>query len=198
MIAWFEAHPTLALGGIIILVLLGGGYLLKGKAATPASAPAQDLSGLSNGIVYVPTATTFSTTNQSGVVTNSGSGTVSTGPINGQPAHQPINGSPNPPVRSGPVSAPKRVSVQWNQHVTASNQSLNLLAHNASVSINRDYLSAGMGAPQIIITGQQIYNHNISIVNTAWSRAKGKGSVSMDNNSFLTGVSLILPHVVLI
>jgi hypothetical protein len=58
MIGWIEAHPDLALAGGAVGVLLIAGSFFKAKTPTVGSTT-QDLSGLKNGIVYVPTQTSF-------------------------------------------------------------------------------------------------------------------------------------------
>jgi hypothetical protein len=101
-----EAHETSFLAGVVIVVLIIGGKLLgrKNAAAVTGSTvttPLTDTSGLTNGLVYVPTQTTFSTSNVGA-------------DYSGDPQLTSITNSPvssNSPVSTTTVTAPTTITV---------------------------------------------------------------------------------------
>jgi hypothetical protein len=113
MIGWIQDHPDLALAGGVVGVLLVAGSIFKAKTGVPGTAGAtQDLSGLKNGIVYVPTQTTFQTINrtQSGVFASNDPAltSVTAGPVN-SPTTTTTTGGPGPagpPGTPGPAGPP--------------------------------------------------------------------------------------------
>lgn len=202
--SWLENNPTLALGGAIILVLIVGGYLLSHKAGAAknvaATTPA-DLSGLQtnaqgNPLVYVPTQTVFSTynaTDASQSVTNSGSGNVTTGPSTaGNTTSTSTSASSPGPIKKPPVSGPPKVYMQWNETYITHGQSLDLVAKNASISMNNDAIKYNAHG-SFVVTGQQIYNANQATVNAFWAAHKIKGNFTGTN---VTGLSITIPHLV--
>jgi hypothetical protein len=68
MSEYVQTHKPLVIGGGLAILVVAGYYLSK-KGTTTATTPGAtaDLSGLTNGLVYVPTSTNFTTENQSGV-----------------------------------------------------------------------------------------------------------------------------------
>lgn len=125
-----DKNPTLVLGGGVVLILLVGYQLTKKKTPSPAmtnpNGMSGDLSGLvtdgqGGHVVYVPTQTTFSTTNQNqqGVfASNDPSLTTITGPIGTTTTNPPsiiaspptvVTGPPGPqgnPGKQGPPGPP--------------------------------------------------------------------------------------------
>jgi hypothetical protein len=223
---WIDNNPTIALGGALIGVLLGGAFLLNKKtisasaSTTSPSASTQDLSGLtSNGttqpIVYVPTQTTFSTTNATDAsqnVTNSGTGTVNTGssaagnsPSSGSstgpssPVSNPVTTNPvvvpTPIAKNPPVPAPPKISMSWSQRVTSSNQSLNLLASNASNAMSNDPLNTSK--QKFTVTGQQVYNYNKTAVDAFFHSKYPKGyTAGQELTVGTSGLTVTLPHII--
>jgi hypothetical protein len=109
MIGWIEAHPDLALAGGAVGVLLIAGSFFKARTPT-AGSTTQDLSGLKNGIVYVPTQTSFTTENKSGVFASNDPAltTVTTGPVN-----SPVTTTTNNPPVIQPAPGPCRVGYHF-------------------------------------------------------------------------------------
>ncbi len=135
---WLEDNPTIALGGVLVVVLLGGGLLMRKKAGVPGAAlgssanptgASQDLSGLKDGIVYIPTQTSFSTynaTDASQHVSDTGSGNVTTGSSSAGNTINPGQTIVHAPIghpRKPPVVGPAKVKMVWTQHMITSNQS---------------------------------------------------------------------------
>ena len=219
---WLEENPTIALGGVVLVALVGGAALLSKKASSPTTTTTGDTSitnpnGLTNGnIVYVPTSTTFSnysSTDASQTVSNTGTGNINTGSSSagnapsqgsstGPSSPVTINPTPivsQPPVtRQPPPTAPKTVKMVWSQHYTTSNQSLNLVATNATNSMRADPLQK-QTQQRFTVTGAQIYNANLSAV-TAWfahNKVGGKtitGAAAMESTP-TTGLVLTIPKL---
>jgi hypothetical protein len=107
MIGWIEAHPDIALAGGAVGVLLIAGSFFKAKTPATGTSTTQDLSGLKNGIVYVPTQTSFTTNNrtQSGVFASNDPAltSVTTGPVNSPTTTKTTTTTTNTPV---PVPQP--------------------------------------------------------------------------------------------
>jgi len=205
--AWLDANPTLALGGLVVIVLIAGGTLLSKKNAKTGVAGTgstvngittdangrviQDLSGLSNGTVYVPTQTTFSTynaTDASQTVSSIGGGNITTGPSSA--GNQTTTGASHPgPIKKPPVEHPSKATIVWTQHYITSGQSLDLVAKNASISMRNAANKMGASG-MFMVTGQQIYNNNKSAVDQFWLIHKVKGNKTGTN---VTGLQLLLP-----
>jgi hypothetical protein len=205
---WLNANPTLALGGVIIVVLLVGSTLIKAKTPSASTAvnPAgttQDLSGLTTNasgqaIAYVPTTTSFDTynaTNTGTQVTSSGTGAVVVTPA--PVVVPPVVGVPVG-VRNPPVTSPPKISMQWTEGYVSHNQSLNLIASNDTTDMNnkaaRDFAGTGMVPTRFSVTGQQIYNQNKGTVDAFFSAHGIKGDKLTTGT---TGMSLVLPTIVL-
>ena len=122
-----ETHKGLIAGGFIVVAVVGYAMTKKGTSTnTTATGQTADLTGLTNGLVYVPTSTNFTTENQSGVfasndpsltsVTNSGpinsptDTTTTTTGVTGKPIVKPPRPTPvptqPPPQRKPPTPVP--------------------------------------------------------------------------------------------
>jgi hypothetical protein len=171
-----------------------------------------DLSGLTTasngqGLVYVPTSTQFTTynaTDASQNVTNSGSGNVTTGTSQAGNTSAATGTSqsgntvapiPLPqPVKVPPVTPPKQVSMQWTQHVTTANQTLNSIAGNATFSMTNDKLNTTK--TRYVVTGQQIYNFNKAGVDAFFAKKYPKGTPAGSQISApTTGLAVIIPQL---
>jgi hypothetical protein len=119
-VEWIKVHPDVSLAGGIVVVLLIAGWILSRQNKTPGVTTASDISGLENGLVYVPTQTSFTTTTISGDTTTYPPGTA-----------------PNPPGRC----------LVWDQSYTATqDDTLSTIA----ASVTRSLRTAGMPTSQSI------------------------------------------------
>jgi hypothetical protein len=205
---WLERNPTIALGGAVVGVLIVGGYMLSKKAGgatiggTNPSGATQDLSGLTNGVVYVPTSTSFTTENStdaSQTVSNTGAGNVTTGSSSAGNVIPPTSGTKTPASNPGkimklPVPTPPKVSMQWTQTYITANQSLNGVAKNATIAMAGD-ASKYKATQKFTVTGQQIDNQNSGAVNAYWLAHKLGSKSKLTTTT--TGMSIKIPHLVL-
>ncbi len=119
-VEWIKVHPDVSLAGGIVVVLLIAGWILSRQNKTPGATTASDLSGLTNGLVYVPTQTTFSNTT-----------------ITGDTTTYPPGTAPNPPGRC----------LIWSQSYTATqNDTLTSIA----AQVTRTLRGSGMPSSQSI------------------------------------------------
>jgi hypothetical protein len=82
---YVEAHKPLVYGGAIVILVVAGYFMTKKSSTTTATGQQADLTGLTNGLVYVPTQTNFTTDNQSGIFASNDPTLTSvsnSGPIN--------------------------------------------------------------------------------------------------------------------
>lgn len=184
-----QAHPGIAIGGGVVLLLLIGGSILKTKqpATTNPNAPLGDLSGLQNGIVYVPTQTSFITNNKSGVFASNDPTltTITTGPVNSPTSTSTTTTTNNPVYRGHPIPGPKPVPTPappppprnppppqpqppvkakgliWDQrHTILGGETLSGIA----ATLTRQLRAQGMPGSQSI-TWQDLYAHNTAVIN---------------------------------
>lgn len=204
-------HPTLAIGGAVLLLLLLGASLLKKNAASTTGA--QDLTGLNNGIVYVPTSTEFYTDNSitaakgatvtSGNTTSTSTTTTTTTPLpvvlTPIPWFPPTHPIPVPgggtstggvvPPHHNPPSKHGSGSLKWTRHYSV--RGGDTLSKIASMATN-DARKAG--APgNVLVTWQQIYNYNKSTIDQTAAAHHSPIPGGAANNVF-PGESLIIPQ----
>jgi hypothetical protein len=127
MATFVETHKGLIAGGFIVVAVVGYAMTKKGTSTT-ATGQQADLTGLKNGLVYVPTSTNFTTENQSGIFASNDPNLTSvsnSGPINSptdstttttnngatgkpivKPPRKPPVPTPPPPTHKPPTPPP--------------------------------------------------------------------------------------------
>ena len=198
--AWIQEHPTAAIAGGLVLALVVGSYVLSHKSnpATSQNGPTTngDLSGLQNGnLVYVPTQTsfstvnnqqgaTFTTTNTTTSISQTGSGNVvnpptQRPPVGFPPQKPPVGVLPPvrkpppqkppvgvlPPVRKPPPPQPQpkptTKKLIWDQRYTIrGGETLTSIA----ASLTRSLRAAGMPGSQSV-GWHDLYAHNTAVIN---------------------------------
>jgi hypothetical protein len=111
---YVDAHKPLIYGGGVLVLVVAGYMLSKKSTTTTATGQTADLTGLTNGLVYVPTSTNFTTENQSGVFASNDPTltSITTGATNSPTSTTTITktdtGKPiiMPPVQKPPAKAP--------------------------------------------------------------------------------------------
>lgn len=173
IMGFLEAHPALDIAGLVLLLVLAGAYFKNRSAATTASnAPLTDTSGLTNGTVYRPTQTTFSTIYKGAYDSNNTTTTTTTTTnetakdggkiINGATGG---NKTPSPPVHSPPPPQPPprptNKSLIWDVRYTI--RGGETLSSIASV-VTRNCRAQGMPGSQSVTWGD-LYSHNTATIN---------------------------------
>ena len=209
-----STHKGLVIGGGLIAILVIGGKFLSAKSPSTSSTTSGDLSGLQNGnLVYVPTQTSFTTENQSGIfasndptlqsITNSGpfgspTTTTTTTTNKGGVTGRPIIVNPPPPVTRPPVTRqpPPPVphpttpgkSIKWNVGYTVvGGDTLSGIASKQT----RQMRNAGMPG-SMSISWHDIYSNNQSIIDST-SKAHGNPIPGGAWNNIFPGEHLTLP-----
>jgi hypothetical protein len=171
-----QSHKSLVYGGAIVLILVVAGEFMKKQTGIPVSTQAGDLSGLSNGIVYVPTQTSFTTENigadfsndpnltsikTGNITTNSPTSTTTTSTT--QRGSKPPGGE-KPPTHKPPVKPPVHKtakSLKWEQRYTIrGGETLSSIA----ASLTRQLRAQGMPG-SMSLTWHDLYSHNTQIIN---------------------------------
>jgi hypothetical protein len=102
-------------------------------------------------------------------------------------------GTPGPVGPVAPVSKPVTATMQWIQHYSTQNQSLDLVAKNATISMINDAVKAG-AKQRFNVTGQDLYNHNKAVVDAFFSKNRIGGSKITVGTK---GMAIIIPKVVI-
>jgi hypothetical protein len=102
LVGFIEMHPDMAIAGGVVLAIVVVAWAVSRSTRTPATAnpTAPDLSGLTNGLVYVPTQTTFSTSNVGAFSNDPNLQTVTN--VGNQTTTENVDVQP-PPVRHGGI-----------------------------------------------------------------------------------------------
>ncbi len=170
-----EDNPTIALGGGIILIVIIGALILRKNTTAASGTSGQDLSGLTtdaygNKIAYVPTATSFTTTNYQ---SNSGNSSTTT----------------DNSVKSTPVAAPARAALYWNQkYMFKPGENLAGLAYNVTKAIK-----AHGAPPSLTITWQQIYQYNQATLD-GLAKQYGYKSTNISSMKMRGGEAVTIPQ----
>jgi len=115
---YVDAHKPLIYGGGVLVLVVAGYMLSRKSSTTTATGQKADLTGLTNGLVYVPTSTNFTTENQSGIFASNDPNLTSvsnTGAINSPTTITKTDtGQPiiMPPVQKPPAKKPPVQPVQ--------------------------------------------------------------------------------------
>ena len=174
-VAWIQEHPDISLAGGAVAVLLIAGQLMKPKAPT-STAPQSDLSGLTNGIVYVPTQTNFETINKAGGSINSPVTTTTT-TITRTP---PVPPAPPPPSAKGLI---------WDQHHTMGNhEKLSTLAASLTRTLRAQGMPGGM-----LLTWADLYGHNSTVIDAVRHAHHDNRPVDANSELFF-GVTIVTPR----
>lgn len=174
-----STHHGLVIGGGVVLVLvLAGAYMSSKNKTTPTTTATGDLSGLTNGVVYVPTSTSFSTTNERygafsndpnlKTVTNSGNTTTTTTKtINPPPTVPPVHtggGSDGGHVPPPPVPPPptKGKGLIWDSgYVISGGETLSSIASKITFQLRQQGMPGSMS-----VTWHDLYAHNTNVINS--------------------------------
>lgn len=184
-VAWIQEHPDISLAGGAVAVLLIAGQLMKPK--TPATtAPQSDLSGLTNGIVYVPTQTSFTTVNKAGGSINSPVSTTTTTtnpPPVFHPGPPPVRVPPPPPAPPPPTTK----SLKWDQHwQILGGQNLSMIAGMLTTRLRAQGMPGSMS-----ITWTDLWNYNQALITRY---ANQHGHYQNVYNWVFPGESLTVPR----
>lgn len=151
VMTWIEDHPSISLAGGIILLVLLVAAVSRNKTSTTTNP-----NGLQNGIVYVPTQTSFTTINRGNTSTSTTTTTINPGPVQA-PGPPPIK-APGPPQPKPPVTGKHLI---WDQHHTITGgETLTSIA----ASLTRSLRAAGMPGSQSV-TWHDLYAHNTGVIN---------------------------------
>lgn len=216
-IEWVKEHSAITIGfGVVAVLLIAAQFMKKNSANSSASgstSPSQDLSGLAtdqngNHIVYVPTQTTFSTTNTVGnnsVVNSPTSTTTATTTVNTSAPTQVVNGGPvtvtpppshpvtgtNPPTHTPPVQPPvtHHGGLVWDQSYSIhGGDTLSGIASTVTAKLRAS------GMPSTVSVGyNDIYAHNQAKIDATASAHHNPIPGGPKNNIF-PGELLILPR----
>lgn len=177
---FLETHKGIAIGGGVVLILVLAGIMTRQKttATLPASSTA-DLSGLTKGLVYVPTQTSFSTQNikygpqvnsndpnltsvsgtQTGVSINKPTTTTTTTTTTNNP---PTSTAPHTPPTPIPVPVPQGAKgLIWDTRRTIlGGETLSSIAAGQTRYLRTKGMPGSM-----IITWNDLYAHNTDVIN---------------------------------
>ena len=208
-----STHKGLVIGGGLVAILVFGGKFLASRS-TPASTTGGDLSGLQNGnLVYVPTQTSFTTENQSGIFASNDPTLTSisnTGPVNSPtttttttqtgrpiilkpPTSQPPTSQPPvtrqpPPPQPKPQPRPTNKSIKWNVGYTvAGGDTLSGIASKQTQIMRHNGMPGSMS-----ISWHDIYAHNTAKI-IATSNAHGNPIPGGAWNNIFPGEQLTIP-----
>lgn len=188
-------HRGLVIGGGLLLVLVIAGKYMSGKSSSTANGSltsfgdTSNLGGIKNGLVYVPTSTTFETINQGAfsndpnlkTVTNSGNTTsTSTTTTNNDQDGRRRPPGPNPPPTGGK-------SLKWDQRYTVvGRQTLQYIASVYTRKCRVEGMPTSMS-----ISYLDIWHHNEAVIER---HARMHGHHEEVWNWVYTGEVLIVPR----
>ena len=180
-----RTHQGLVVGGGVVAILVLAGMFMRSKSpSTPVTSATGDLTGLTGGnLVYVPTQTTFSTQNESGIFASNDPNltSISSGPVNSPTSTTTTNNPPRPPVppwrkpplrrppgpptRNPPPPVPKPPvpagkALRWDsRHTIRGGETLSSIAAAQTRTLRAQGMPGNM-----TLTWHDLYAHNTAVI----------------------------------